>query len=100
MKATKEFIQMLPEFKELRDILSTMEIPNKRFVDFDIEWIFRNLGVRNRGHEKFGRAIVLLKFLYDKLVDMPNPLPQEVVDENRNSTWYSDWLRSEENRNG
>lgn len=53
------------EFEELRLILSSMNIPNMRFVNMDIQWFLRNLGVMNYNHPDFNRAIELLKLFVD-----------------------------------
>lgn len=53
------------EFEELRSILSSMNIPNMRFVDMDVQWFLRNLGIRNSNHPNFDRAIELLKMFVD-----------------------------------
>ena len=53
----------LPEFQELRSILSTMDVPNMRFVNMDMGWFARNLSFNNDKHPKFDRAIELIKFI-------------------------------------
>ena len=43
---------------ELIGILHTMDIPIKRQYDF--YWLIRNLGVRNRSHPKYKKAMALI----------------------------------------
>ena len=44
--------------EELQDILKIMDVPLKRMND--MEWLARNLGVRNREHKDFNRAMELI----------------------------------------
>jgi hypothetical protein len=44
--------------RELRYILDTMLIPESRMEDYT--WMLRNLGIKNRLHLKYERAIELI----------------------------------------
>lgn len=44
---------------QLHTILRTMDIPEYRFND--IHWLGRNIGVKNREHPEFDRAISLIR---------------------------------------
>ena len=50
---------------ELSEILESMDVPQmrKQLRPEDIAWLRRNLAVNNADHEKFSRAIELVKKL-------------------------------------
>lgn len=53
----------------LNSILSTMDIPDSRrdINNFgNLEWMLRNLQVKNKNNEDYGRAISIIKELYRK----------------------------------
>jgi hypothetical protein len=45
----------------LNKILDTMDIPENR--KNDLNWLRRNLGVRNSSHPDFNKAVVLIKIV-------------------------------------
>lgn len=47
--------------KELEEILATMDIPSYR-ID-DLQWLARNLGMRNSTHPQFEKAMKILRSL-------------------------------------
>lgn len=52
---------------ELREILDTMEVPDMRKYLYyeNLQWLVRNLGIKNGNHEKFTRAMILIKELIE-----------------------------------
>lgn len=60
MEYTKQGIET-----ELTECISTMDIPSNRMslTDHNLNWMLRNLGIKNNNHERFERAMVCIKFL-------------------------------------
>lgn len=52
---------------ELRLILNDMDVPEIRkfMYNENLEWLVRNLGIKNREHLKFTRAMILIKELIE-----------------------------------
>lgn len=60
MSYTKESIEA-----ELSECISTMEVPlsRKPITEHNVLWMLRNLGIKNRNHPKFERAMTCAKFV-------------------------------------
>ena len=52
---------IMSETDRLQELLLGMDVPASRRSD--LNWLARNLGVRNRGHSNFGEAEKLIKIL-------------------------------------
>lgn len=50
---------------ELKDILNEMDVPEyrKELTQHNIMWLKNNLGVKNNLHDKYFRAIYIIRFL-------------------------------------
>jgi len=55
------------DIEELREILSTMNVPSKRVNPIQFHWLGRNLITRNRKHPRFNRA---MEILYESVTGM------------------------------
>lgn len=52
-------LQVEEDWKRLHEILATMDFPRER--KDDLNWMCRNLGIKNKDHPDFDEAMTIIK---------------------------------------